>query len=119
MEWECFFDDAQPFYFGADVIDKFYLDWNYKITEIDTTLQLESLLLEGAIEITHVNESDIAGVNSRLSIEYFASKIGLIKKDLKAFYSGTGIGLASDCIWLSKGDRELKFTQELISYKIK
>ena len=114
-----FFDDTQPFSSGADVIDKFYLDWNYKVTEADTTLQLVSMIVEDAIEVTHVNENDLAGVNKRLSIEYFAPNVGLVKKDLAAFYSGTGIGLASDSLWLAKGDKGLTFTQELISYKIK
>ncbi|MFT4535244.1 MAG: putative transcriptional regulator [Saprospiraceae bacterium] len=114
-----FFDDNRPFYSGADFIDKFYLDWKYKITATDTTLQLGSTIVQDAIEITHVNENDIAGINNRLSIEYFAPNVGLVKKDLKAFYSGTGIGFASDSLWLAKGDKGLIFTQELISYIIK
>jgi hypothetical protein len=114
-----FFNDRLPFYSGQDVIDNFYLNWKYKITETDINLNLHGNLIEGVKQVIHVNQQDEAGIDNRLSIEYFAPNIGLVKKDLSAFYSGTGIGLVADSIWLLEGDKGLTFSQELISYSIK
>ena len=113
-----FFDDSQPYLSGADMIDDFFLDWKYKVTETDSTLQLKTLSFSDVIEVTHVNEKDVGGVGNKKSIEYFAPNVGLIKKDFNAFYSGTGLGLVADSIWLEKATKGLTFSQELISFKI-
>ena len=114
-----FFDDRVAYYSGADAIDNFYLDWKYRVTLVDTTLFLDSQSYEGVTEVTHVFDIGEGGVDRRISREYFAPSVGLVRKDLSAFYSGTGAGFGEDEDWLLVADKGMSYRQQLISYTIK
>lgn len=105
-----FFDSTKEYSVASNFLT-IYLDWRYKIEDVDISRTFNDIDYSSTMHVSHID--DESAVSKRFSEEFYAKDIGLVERSMEIY--GTQ-DVDTTKAWIDRATEGYQMSQKLISF---